>query len=217
MRFSMQNHLGLNHVERVRRACWLLAPCAAAVLLAAGCLKPPDEIPANLAKVMSARETFTVNAQEPIGAPEGTRVTSVDALTGCWGSAWIAPTGPNDNNPSGLEVYQAIQFDPATGDLVRSIYQVVPLFGVEVSEQRGVLQLDGPDDAVFNVSEVTSTARTGKLTVVQYDTLPQYAVTLMQDGDDLLIEFNEIDTPRTSGGIADGVILRHRAFECATE
>lgn len=180
-----------------------------------GCLAPPIEVPANLDHVIAAKTTFQVDPNEPLGDLTGFPVESIASLDGCWGSAWTPPT-QNDRS-SGLDIFQVLSFDAANGRLVRSLWQDVPLLGSEVSTMSGDITLTAAGELRWQVDEVLSTGKRGTLEPVSFESFPDYAIAVRLEGEDLLAVFEEIDTPRTSGGFADLVMLRHTPFVCVDE
>jgi len=196
---------------------------AAAVVLAssAGCalgllelVQPAEEIPPELAAVLDDSATFLVDPNEPLEPIEGgTAISDIAELDGCWGSGWQLPSSAPGQS---MAVYQVLKFDAATGQLERLTYQSLLIVAPIVMVERGTLSFDAEDVGTFEVTQELSTIRTGELTddTDRFATLPVYEVQLAWDGQELLACVSEIDTPRTSGGFADRVSLRHRRFTC---
>lgn len=195
-----------------------LGGCGSVLL---GLVQPPDEIPSELTVVLEDVSTFRdpspsfqLDPNEPLEPIAGTTgVADVGELAGCWGSSYrFATTIPG----RALDVSQALKFDAASGQLERFSYQSLVIVAPVVMVERGAFSLDANGSGTFHVTQVLSTARTGRLTddTDRFETLPVYEVQLAWDGDELLTNFSEIDTPRTSGGFADRVRLRHQRFDC---
>ena len=185
--------------------------CALALL---GLVQAAEEVPPELALVLDETPTFQVDPNEPLEPIEaGTTVSEVAEFDGCWGSGWQMPTTlPNRT----VDVCQVLKFDASSGQLERFIYESLVIVAPVVTVQRGSVSLDADGLGTFEVTQVLSTVRTGRLTddTDRFGTLPVYEVQLVWDADELLASFSEIDTPRTSGGFADRVSLRHRRFSC---
>jgi hypothetical protein len=185
--------------------------CGLALL---GLVQAAEEIPAELAAVLDDSATFLVDPNEPLEPIDGgTPVLGIAELDGCWGSSWQTATRlPNRTT----EVSQVLKFDAASGRLERFTYQSLVIVAPVVMVERGTFLLDAAGLGTFEVIQELSTVRTGKLVddTDRFETLPVYEVQLAWDGDELLARFGEIDTPRTSGGFADRVTLRHRQFIC---
>jgi len=205
-----------------RVAIGLSGLAATAMLASSGGCTPPllglvqaaEEIPAELGAVLDDLATFLVDPNEPLEPIEGgTTVSSVTDLDGCWGSGWQLPTRLANQ---AVDVYQALKFDAASGRLERFTYQSLLIVAPIVMVEHGTFSLGADGLGTFEVTQELSTVRTGQLLddTDRFDTLPVYEVQLAWDGDELLANFSEIDTPRTSGGFADRVSLRHRRFSC---
>ncbi len=185
--------------------------CGLALL---GLVQAAEEIPAELAAVLDDSATFLVDPNEPVKPIEGgTAVSGIAALDGCWGSSWQTPTRLPDRT---TEVCQVLRFDATSGRLERFIYESLVIVAPVVTVERGTFFLDAAGLGTFEVTQELSTVRTGELVDVtgRFETLPVYEAQLAWDGDELLANFSEIDTPRTSGGFADRVSLRHQQFGC---
>ena len=185
--------------------------CGLALL---GLIPAAEEIPPELAVVLDDPATYRVDPNEPSQPIEGgTAIADIAELDGCWGSDWQMPSAlPN----RALDVSQALKFDAATGELERFIYQSLIIVAPVVTVERGIFVLDPNGAGTFTVAQELSTVRTGELEddTGLFETLPVYDVQLAWDGQELLVYFSEIDTPRTTGGFADRATLRHRQFDC---
>jgi hypothetical protein len=185
--------------------------CALGLL---GLVQAPEEIPPELGAILDDSATFLVDPNEPLEPiAGGTAVSDVAELDGCWGSAWQLPSSVPGQT---MGVYQALKFDAAAGQLERLTYQSLVVVAPIVMVERGTFSLDAEGVGTFEVTQELSTVRTGELTddTDRFTTLPVYEVRLAWDGQELLAHFSETDTPRTSGGFADRVSLRHRPFTC---
>ena len=206
----------------LRLAVAAVFPCSGGCGLALlGLVQPPEEIPSELSVVLGDSTTFLddsptlqLDPNEPLEPIAGTTgVADAAELDGCWGSSYQLPTTLPSRT---MDVSQVLKFDSATGRLERFIYQSLVIVAPVVTVERGTFSVDAEGLGTFEVTQELSTARTGELVddTDRFETLPVYEVQLAWDGDELLASFSEIDTPRTTGGFADRVRLRHQQLEC---
>jgi hypothetical protein len=205
----------------VLAASAVLSTCTGCALALLGLVETAQEIPAELAMVIDDAVPYLDDSatllldpnewSEPIAG--GTAVAGIGELNGCWGSGYQLPSAlPNRT----MDVYQALKFDAASGQLERFIYQSLVIVVPVVMVERGTFSVDAHGVGTFEVAQPLSTIRTGQLAddTDRFSTLPVYEVQLAWDGDELVARFSEVGTPRTPGGFADRVTLRHRQFTC---
>jgi hypothetical protein len=180
-----------------------------------------EEIPPELATVLEDSATYLDDSatlvldpnawSEPIEA--GTAVADIAELDGCWGSGYQLPSAVPSRT---MDVYQVLKFDVASGQHERFTYQSLVIVAPLVIVERGTFSLDAAGVGEFEITQELSSIPSGQLVddTDKFGTLPVYEVQLARDGEELLARFSEIDTPRTTGGFADRVSLRHQQFTC---
>jgi hypothetical protein len=214
-RFTPKAHVTVVTVGLLVLGTTAMLACSAGCGLALlQLVQEAEEIPVELAVVLDDAATFQVDPNEALAPIEGgTVVSDVTELDGCWRGGWWVPT--RFPNPS-MDICQVLKFDAASGQLERFIHQSLAIVVPIVMVQRGTFTLDADGTGTFEVTQALSTIRTGQLIddTDHYGTLPVYEVQLAWDGDELLANFSEVDTPRTSGGFADSVSLWYQQFDC---
>ena len=188
--------------------------CVAVVVGLGGCgtfIAPLEDIPPLLKLALDDEATYCAavpadtNGLEPVTADD------------LGGTCWVT-CGLISRRPSKAGVWRSRRRCVSTrrGGLERFHYESIPLLVRFVDVQHGtVLDFTG-DSATFDVSQILSTLKTGRLVddSADYANLPLYDVTWGMDGAHLVARFKERGTPRTAAGFADVFDMRHTRVPC---